>query len=128
MAADTTYEPGFCNIGYTEQRKRYAFGAVGGILAVTVLVSGTPFSSPFAAVALFLALVVGFEGTYQGYLQFCAGFAASGVYDVSGDGSDRQDVEDWAARERDVRKARRIHLYSILSAVILTATVLGFHL
>lgn len=122
------YEPGSRNIGRAEQRKRYIFGYVGFFFAVFILWFALPIRSPLIAVALFLSLLTGFEGVYQGYLQFCAGFAAKGIYDVSEDGTNRQNVESWAAREQDVRKARRTHLYALLSAGVLTATILGVHL
>lgn len=118
------YEPGVCNIGESEQRKRYAIGGIGFALALIFLLFGMP-TSPFMAVGLFLALFIGFEGAYQGYLQFCAGFAHRGVHDT---GDDLRDVEDDDSRTKDVRKAWRIHLYAFLSAAILTATAMGYHL
>ncbi len=122
------YEPGVCNIGVAEMRKRYLIGMVGFILAILILSFELPITSWIMATTLFLSLFVGFEGAYQGYLRFCSGFGLRGVYDMSEAGNDLQHVDDEDAHRKDMFKAVRIHLYAFLSALVLTATVLGYHL
>ena len=79
MTGMAQYQPGTCNIGRAEIRKRYGLAAAAFALAAiasyVILLLGWPgpaLLSPFAL------LLTGFEGFYQGYLKFCAGFAARG--------------------------------------------------
>ncbi|KTG09976.1 hypothetical protein AUR64_10220 [Haloprofundus marisrubri] len=118
------YEPGVCNIGEGEQRKRYALGAVALVatlgLFVGVLTTGAP-------TLLLLASVVPLFGVAEGYFQgrhnFCTGFATLGIYDTSDDGTDRREVPDASARRADRQRARQIHAKSATAAVGATILV-----
>lgn len=116
------YQPGVCNIGKNEIRKRYALALVGFI--ISAIAAYAIFSFNLTRLALFvpfILLLFGFEGFYQGYFKFCAGFAAKGVYDFSGSGDSKGKVNDPESHKRDMKMAHRIHLYSIISSVIIVA-------
>lgn len=120
----TEYEPGGCNIGRAERRKRYLLGAAGfGVAALVAAAVGWLALPSWALLLTAVPLVVGFEGLYQGWLGFCAGFAQRGVYDVSDAGVERHEVEGEDARRADRRRARRIHLYAVGSAAVVTVAV-----
>ncbi|GAA0649593.1 hypothetical protein [Salarchaeum japonicum] len=122
----TEYQPGACNIGGGEQRKRYAFGVAGFAVAAAAFVAVYALSLPAVwTLATLVPLLAGFEGVLQGAQRFCAGFATAGIYDVSADGNDRRDVTDDAARRADRRKAVRIHVQSLVGA---TATGAALYL
>jgi hypothetical protein len=118
------YQPGVCNIGKNERNKRYAI-ATGGIIITAivvylVLLLGWPH---WALVISLIPLLIGFEGFWQGYFSFCAGFAAKGISDLSGSGGSLQKVTDAASHKKDMDKAKQIHLYAIISAVIIFAII-----
>ncbi|MFB6175084.1 MAG: hypothetical protein ABEJ87_03835 [Candidatus Nanohalobium sp.] len=116
------YQPGVCNIGKAEKRKRYGLGL--GSMAVFIALGATILAglvSPIGLIFAFIAAMTGFEGILQGYLSFCAGFASQGIYDVSEKGDERHDVEDDTARKQDRLKALQIHLYSFTGALSFTA-------
>lgn len=118
------YEPGVCNIGRAEKRKRYALGLLGTV-AVLVL-TGLMFASiisPVAILGVFLASFIALEGLFQGLFNFCAGFASKGIYDVSEDGGNRKQVEDETARKKDKIRAVQIHLYSLTGTLTVTAII-----
>lgn len=118
------YQPGVCNIGRAERRKRYGLG-VAGFVGTVVLVGVVAWLAlPDAAYLLVIVpLLAGFEGYYQGRVGFCAGFAQRGIYDVSASGADRHEVESENAREADLKRARQIHVYAILSAAAVALVV-----
>lgn len=112
------YEPGVCNIGEAEQRKRYGLGALAALATLALVVAVVAFSLPawylFASVAPLVGVA---EGFFQARFNFCAGFAMAGVYDVSSDGADRREVTSESDRRADTKRARQIHLYSVATAV-----------
>ena len=101
------YQPGVCNIGPTQQRRRLLLG-VGSLLVAAGFVA--------AAVALawprwsLIAAVVPLYGAAMGALQyrerFCIGFAGMGVFDV-GDGAN--EIQNEAALAADRKKAVRLN-------------------
>ncbi|MGB9987007.1 hypothetical protein [Salarchaeum japonicum] len=120
----TEYQPGVCNIGAGEQRKRYAFGVAGFAVAAAVAVAVYAFSFPAVwMLAAVVPLFAGFEGVLQGAQRFCAGFATAGIYDVSDSANDRHEVVDDAARRADRRKAVRIHVQSLVGAAVTGAAL-----
>ncbi|MEE6210637.1 hypothetical protein U3A55_10775 [Salarchaeum sp. III] len=120
----TEYQPGVCNIGGVERRKRYAFGVAGVVVAAAAVVAVYALSLPAVwMLAVVAPLLAGFEGVLQGAHRFCAGFATAGLYDVSDDGNDRREVTDDAARRADRRKAVRIHVQSFVAAVVTGAVL-----
>src|SRR5271157_5416815 len=113
------YIPGVCNIGKNEIRKRYALGLAGFVLAAVVSYCIFSLAIPkWTLVFAFVLLVMGFEGFYQGYFHFCAGFAAAGIYDFAGSGGSRKKVPNSESHRNDMMKAYGIHLYSVVSAIV----------
>ncbi len=118
------YQPGVCNIGKNEIRKRYALAVIAFIISVVVVYIILAFNLPrWALLVSFIPLVMGFEGFYQGYLKFCAGFAAASIYDFTGSGGAKSKVTDSESHKKDMQKARQIHIYSIISGIIIVAIV-----
>lgn len=115
------YEPGVCNIGKHEQRRRYMLGGIGLLAAVLWLLIYT--RVPGGLYLVFLPLVLMYEGFYQGRLGFCAGFAFQGIYDTSVRGNRREEVEDEKAHKQDLIRAIQIHMYSLTSAVFTTLVI-----
>jgi len=119
-----SYRPGVCNIGKNEIRKRYATGFVGLIIAAILVYELVLFSLPtWSLLTCFIPLFLGAEGFYQGYLKFCAGFAARSIFDFSGSSNEKGNVMDKEAHSLDMRKAMRINLYSLVTAAVLTVVI-----
>jgi hypothetical protein len=119
-----SYRPGVCNIGKNEVRKRYATGLVGLIIAGALVYTITLFSLPaWALLVSFFPLFLNAEGFLQGYYRFCAGFAARSMFDFSGSSSEKGKVTEEEAHRLDMRKARRINLYSLVTAAAVTAII-----
>lgn len=117
------YQPGVCNIGEAEQRRRYGLGALAALATLGLLVGVLALQLPtWYLLASVVPLVGVAEGFFQARFNFCAGFALAGVYDVSPGGSDRREVTDEADRRADRTRAWQIHAYSVGSA--LAGTVL----
>lgn len=115
------YQPGTCNIGKAETKKRAYLGMAGFVLAAGVMTGILYLQwSTLALAPLFLFFAIGFEGYFQSRYRFCAGFAMQGIYDVSEEGDGREEVTDEQAHRADVKKAVRIHLYAIGSAMLVT--------
>jgi hypothetical protein len=118
------YRPGVCNIGKNEIRKRYASGFAGLIIAAILVYAIVLFSLPkWSLLTCFVPLFLGAEGFYQGYLKFCAGFAARSIFDFSGSSNEKGNVTDKEAHKLDMRKAMTINLYSFVTAAIVTAII-----
>ena len=115
------YQPGVCNIGPTQQRRRLILG-VGSLLAAAAYVA--------AVVALawprwsLIASVVPLYGAAMGALQyrerFCIGFAGMGVFDV-GDGANEIQNEEALAADR--KKAVRLNAKAMALGVAGTVVV-----
>ncbi|WP_418280526.1 hypothetical protein [Halorubrum sp. DTA98] len=101
------YQPGVCNIGPSERRKRLALG-VASLLAAVVLVAAVLAIGWRSWTLLFTLFPL--YGAAMGVLQyrerFCVGFAGMGVFDV-GDGT--RDVTDPKALEADRKRAVRLN-------------------
>lgn len=115
---DARYQPGVCNIGPAEIRRRRQVGYVGlaaaVILGLGLLVGDAP---AWMRLALALPVAVALEGFVQARERFCAGFAMAGVQNMGELGS-QVAVEDAEARASDRRKAMRIHAVAIAGGLI----------
>jgi hypothetical protein len=113
------YEPGVCNIGQDERRKRRVTGLLGFGGAVVYLgwmvATGRPDTF---AVGVFPFLFAGVLGILQDRMRFCVGFAALARYDLSGSGGDTGRSTDAAAVRRD-----RLRALKILGATLILAGV-----
>jgi hypothetical protein len=119
------YQPGVCNIGPAEIRRRRRAGHVGlaaaiGLLAVLVLVD----APPLARLLVAIPAAVSASGYLQAAMKFCAGFGQLGVFNF-GETGVRTAVVDEAARAADRRRARQISLMSFaIGALVGTIAVL----
>lgn len=111
--AGLEYQPGVCNIGPEEIRRRRRAGHAGLIATVALLVGLVVIGAPPVT-----RLLVGIPaaGAASGYLQarfkFCAGFASRGVFNFGPVGETEQ-VIDADARARDRSRANRIGFASL---------------
>ncbi|SFG00074.1 hypothetical protein SAMN04488063_1089 [Halopelagius inordinatus] len=113
------YQPGECNIGEAEQRRRYALGLLASVATLVLITWVLTNDGPMGLLALAsIPLFGAAEGFFQGRYEFCTGFASLGVYDVSDEGHDRREVRAEADRKADKRRAWRIHAYSASVAVV----------
>ena len=120
------YQPGVCNIGPAQQRRRLLLGVGSLLLAVGVV--GATVAMDLPRWTLFLSLFP-LYGAAMGYFQyrerFCVGFAGIGVFDV-GDGTSQ--VQDAAALAADRRRAVRLNAKSLAVGVLGAAAVYGVSL
>lgn len=122
--SNKNYEAGVCNIGEAEKKKRYQFGFAGFIAAILLVAIVLWRELPqWLLLSSFVPLILGFEGFLQGKLSFCAAFASRGIYDVSVSGDKTKRVEKQEAHKKDMKKAKRIHIYSITSSVIVAIII-----
>jgi hypothetical protein len=107
------YQPGVCNIGPAEIRRRRRIGYLGlagtAILAAALLVSGAP---DWMRLAIALPMAVALSGLIQAQLRFCAGYGMAGLQNMGEPGQQAR-VEDGAARAADRRKALLINAASM---------------
>lgn len=102
------YQPGTCNIGPAEIRRRQAAGVVGvaaaiGLGALLLAVDAPQVSRLLVA----LPLGVGLSGFLQARARFCANYGWRGLRNLGAIG-DLEQVEDAEARRADRRKALSI--------------------
>jgi hypothetical protein len=118
-AADVQYQPGVCNIGPAEIRRRRRTGHVGLVativlLAVLIAIDAPPLSRLLVGIPAMLSA----SGYLQAWLKFCAGFAQIGVYNF-GERGEMQKIVDPEAHRRDLARGRRI----VLGAAVIGAAV-----
>lgn len=117
------YEPGVCNIGPAQQRRRLLLG-VGSLLAAIVLVAAVV-TVEWPRWTL-LAVVFPLYGTVLGLIQyrerFCVGFAGIGVFDV---GEGTTEIADSAALEADRKRAVRLNATAAAVGVVGALVVYG---
>ena len=115
------YQPGVCNIGPTQQRRRLLLG-VGSLVAAAVYVAAVV-SLAWPQWSL-VASVLPLYGAAMGWLQyrerFCIGFAGMGVFDVGGGANEIQNEEALAA---DRKKAVRLNAKAVGIGVAGTVVV-----
>lgn len=117
------YQPGVCNIGPTQQRRRLLLGVVSlfaaAALVAAILVVGWPrWTLVLATFPLYGAAM----GYFQYRERFCVGFAGMGVFDV-GDGTDR--VDDPEALAVDRKRAVRLNLKSLAVGALAAVAIYG---
>jgi hypothetical protein len=96
-----------------------AFAATLGLVMGVYLTDAPVWLLVLTAGPLFFAA----EGFFQGRYEFCVGFAALGIYDVSEDGGNRKQVDSAADRRADRERAREIHQYSAVTTAAGTALI-----
>ncbi|MGQ3328888.1 MULTISPECIES: hypothetical protein [Halorubrum] len=117
------YQPGVCNIGPAQQRRRLLLGVGSLLLAVVTVAAIVAVEWPRWTLILSLFPLYGAAmGYFQYRERFCVGFAGIGVFDV--DGETRQ-VRDEAALAADRRRAVRLNLKSLAVGALGASVVYG---
>jgi hypothetical protein len=120
------YQPGVCNIGPQEIRRRRRAGHAGLVAAVVLLAFlvavGAP---PLARLLVAIPAAMAASGYLQAWLKFCAGFGSRGIFNFGEVGQTHQ-VIDAEAQARDRSRSRQIGLASLAIgvAVAIVATLL----
>ena len=118
MKQTAVYQPGVCNIGPAEIRRRRASGWLG--LAIAVVYLGLAFALGWAAPWRLLVAVPVFlsaQGFLQAVFHFCVGFASRGLYNFGALGSE-ESVQDAEFRRKDLRKALLITVLAFAIAAV----------
>jgi hypothetical protein len=125
IAPASDYQPGVCNIGPVEIRRRRMAGHVGlaatfGLL-VPLVAADAP---PVTRLLLLVPAAVSASGYIQARMRFCAAFGWAGMFNFGGT-DDAVSVADAEARAADRRRALRIGLASAaIGAVVAVLAVL----
>lgn len=126
MKQTAVYQPGVCNIGPAEIRKRRASGWVGLAVAVgfLVLAFALGWAAPWRLLVA-LPVFLSAQGFLQAAFHFCVGFATRGLYNFGELGAE-ESVQDAEFRRKDQRKAALISLlaFAIAAVVALIAYVI----
>lgn len=114
----TGYQPGVCNIGPQEIRRRRRAGHVGLVatvvlLAVLVAVGAPPLARLLVAIPAAMAA----SGYLQAWLKFCADFGSRGIFNF-GEIGQTHEVVDAEGRARDRARARQIGFASLGIGVV----------
>ncbi len=118
MAQATVYQPGVCNIGPAEIRRRRVSGYVGSAVSVLFLVIAIALAWPapwrlLVALPAFLAA----QGFLQAAFHFCVGFASRGLFNF-GELGQAESVHEAQFRRKDQRKAIAITGLALAIAVV----------
>jgi hypothetical protein len=115
------YQPGVCNIGTAQRRRRFGFATAAAAVAagyVAACLSGV--LPRVLLVGVFVPLAVAFEWGIQAGSSFCVRLALVGRYDFRGSGGERGTVPE------DVRRDDRVQAAKItVAAVALAALTTG---
>lgn len=117
----TKYIPGKCNIGARERNNRYIIGASGITAAVLAVGLTVYYSLPdYVLIFSFIPFFLGYEGVFQALTGFCVHYAQKGVYEEDGE---LQTVENNEDHQKDINKAMRIHVASLIAATVSTVMI-----
>jgi hypothetical protein len=117
------YQPGVCNIGPAEIRRRRLTGHVGLAATLALFAALVVLDAPTVARLLVaLPATLSASGYLQARMRFCANYGWRGIFNLGQIGDDRQ-VDDRAARAADRRVALRIGLGSL--AIGLAASIIA---
>ena|SRR6056297_1211280 len=120
------YQPGVCNIGPAQQRRRLLLGV--GSLSVAAVTVALILAMGWPRWTLILSLFP-LYGAAMGYFQyrerFCVGFAGIGIFDV---GEGTAQVQDEEALAADRRRAVRMNTKSLAVGAIGSLVVYGVSL
>jgi hypothetical protein len=113
------YQPGVCNIGPAEIRRRRSTGYIGLAVAIVFLVVAFAlgWATPWR-LFVFLPAVASASGFLQAQLHFCARFGAQGLFNFGQLGSE-ENVLQAEFRRKDQRKATLIIVLSIIIGVVI---------
>jgi hypothetical protein len=119
MNQTSVYQPGVCNIGPAEIRRRRLSGWIGLAIAAVYLIAAFAFAWPPAwRLLVALPVFLSAQGFLQAAFHFCVGFASRGLYNFGALGSE-ESVQDAEFRRMDQRKALQITLLATASALVM---------
>ncbi|WP_127473463.1 hypothetical protein [Microbacterium sulfonylureivorans] len=118
MEKTAVYQPGVCNIGPAEIRRRRLSGYLGLVVAAVflVLAFALGWAAPWrllVALPVFLAA----QGFLQAAFHFCVGFASRGLYNFGELGTEEA-VYEAEFRKKDQRKAALITVLAFAIAAV----------
>jgi hypothetical protein len=109
---DVSYQPGVCNIGPAEIRRRRMAGHVGAVSTVVLFAALAAAGVPhLLRLVVAIPAAVSATGYIQARLHFCANYGSRGVFNL-GDLGSLEAVADAEARARDRRRSAQIGLAS----------------
>lgn len=114
----TVYQPGVCNIGPAEIRRRRVSGylglAVGAVFLVIAFAFGWP--APWR-LFVFLPAMLSASGFLQAAFHFCVRFGTRGLFNFGELGAEEA-VHETEYRRKDQRKAIQILVLSVLIGAV----------
>jgi hypothetical protein len=121
--ASSEYEPGTCNIGGQERKRRRQMGylsfGIAGVYIAGVLAAGYPETYLLGS---FIFLYGGVLGVLQARRRFCAAYGLAGQY---GFDEDAGAVEDDTANSTDRTRALILMGQALAGAVFLVSVIYG---
>ena len=113
------YQPGVCNIGPAEVRRRRQVGYLGiaGAVGLGALLLAVD-APPVLRLAVAAPAAAGFSGLLQARLRFCAGYGMAGLRNL-GELGQQEAVADARARATDRRRALRIHAATMAGGLLI---------
>jgi hypothetical protein len=119
------YQPGYCNIGHRQRRRRlaYAAGSFGSAVLVVLGYAMGVVARPLL-IGVFIPLSLGFEFGLQAYSAFCVRLALLNRYDFRGATDGRAgEVTDPKSRHVDQVYAVKITIAAVVLSAATTAVV-----
>jgi hypothetical protein len=122
----SVYEPGVCNIGPAEIRKRRAGGYFGLVLTVLTLVAFVIFQVPTPwRVLVAIPTGIAANGFLQAALRFCVGFGTRGLFNMETSLGHEETVENAEFRRTDQKKALQIlGISALISVAVVVIAIL----
>jgi hypothetical protein len=112
------YQPGVCNIGPAEIRRRRRSGHASLIVSIVLFAVLVAAGAPhWTRLLLVLTAGASASGYLQAWFHFCAGFGSRGVYNFGPLGTVLA-ASDASARTRDRRRSVEIGLASLVIGLI----------
>ncbi|WP_181687298.1 hypothetical protein [Halorhabdus salina] len=116
------YQPGACNIGPVQRRRRATIAAIAFALALGWTVGTAVGLLPEPVfVGVFVPLSIGFEWGLQAYTAFCVRLALLDRYDFRGTGGEAKPVTEWTDRRADDLQAAKLAAAGVACGAASTA-------
>jgi hypothetical protein len=114
----STYQPGVCNIGPAEIRRRRLSGWVGTAVTVAYLAFALALDlAPAWRLLVFVPAFLAAQGFLQAAFHFCVGFASRGLFNFGELGAE-ETIDQAEFRRKDQRKALQITALAFLAAAV----------
>ena len=124
MSTVNEYLSGYCNIGFTEKRRRRRFGYIGTILTFigVIAIIGLDFDT-LSSFLLFFPIYIAVIGFYQDRSNFCVAFGFSGIYNMEKDTRDIKKVQDEIKRKADRKRAVKMSVIALVISSVFTVGI-----